>query len=355
MIQFADSLLDALAVHRIGARALEEGITASKTLYPLENDEIAPILQHYFIDPFKWDEVYQFTHRTDLALNEVYNYCQRIFSKPTDLLEHSKAIAQFLYDQSQHPKIKGGEFFVALWYNVIHEDEQLNCIGIFKAENRETFLRSTTKPDGLALTTLEGFHLKHLDKGALIVDTGKEEGYRVYIVDKNSRGTATNEAAYWRDDFLHLERVQDTDFQTATYLDLCRDFCENVVAKTENRKEQVNFLNRTIEHFAKNDHLDWNAFETEVMPPDAPYSDLFEDYKAGYEARHEVVPQVSFSVSANAVQKARRRFKNLIKLDTEVELKIKPLSDEADNPFVERGYDEERGQHFYKVYFNTES
>ncbi len=362
MVNFAESRLDALAIHQLGSKHTEEGYIASKTLFPLDLHDLSESLHTFFVEPFKWREVQQFMHREQLTDNTLYALSQSIFEQPTELLQHSQDVLKHLYESSAHPKIKGGDLFVAFWYDVIYEDEMCNAIGIFKAEHRDTFFKTTTNPDGIELMTEEGINIKTLDKGAIILDTMQEEGYRVFIVDKTSR---SSEAQYWCDDFLCLERVQDTDFFTSNYMDMMVDFCADVVAKDTTRQVQVEFLNKSLDFMTRKEHLDWNEFSAEIvdtiLPNDptrtdnAVYADEFRQYKEKFETRNAFEPTDGFEVSKPAVAKMKRKFKNLIKLDTEVELKVKPISETADNPFVERGYDAEKGMHYYKVFFNFET
>lgn len=360
MVNFTESRLDELAIHAVGTKHNEEGYTASRTLFPLDLHDISEPLHTFFVEPFKWTDVQQFTHRSDLSENEVYRACQAIFAAPTELLQHSTDILKHLYESSAHPKIKGGDLFIAFWYDVIHEDELCNAIGIFKAEHRDTFIKTSQTGETIGLVTEEGINIKTLDKGAIILDTAKETGYRVFIVDKTSR---SSEAQYWCDDFLGIERVHDEAFHTMSYLDMMVDFCEDVVSKDATRQAQVGFLNKSLDFFTKKEHIDWNEFSDEVLgkAPEnefdepSPLIEEFKNYKEKFEVRNAMEPQDGFSVSKQTVAKMKRKFKNLIKLDTEIDLKIRPISEEADNTYVERGYDEEKGMHFYKVFFNFES
>ncbi len=360
MVNFAESRLDGLAVHAVGTKHNEEGFIASRTLFPLDLHDISEPLHTFFVEPFKWSDVQQFMHRTDLSLNEVFAACKAVFETPSELLQHSTEILKHLYESSAHPKIKGGDLFVAFWYDVIHEDEMCNAIGIFKAEHRDTYIKTKQSGETIDIATEEGINIKSLDKGAIILDTMHEEGYRVFIVDKTGRNS---EAQYWRDDFLKIERVHDEAFHTMSYLDMMVDFCEDVVSKDATRQTQVGFLNKSLEFFNKNEHIDWNEFSDEVLgkTPEnefdepSPLIEEFKTYKSKFETRNAIEPQDGFSISKPTVAKMKRKFKNAIKLDTEIELKIKPISEDADNPYIERGYDEERGMHYYTLYFNYES
>ena len=62
--------------------------------------------------PFKNNEYFHLYHETDINLNEVYSYVSAIFEDQGNLLEHSKNLALHLYEQSSHPKINEGEFYV---------------------------------------------------------------------------------------------------------------------------------------------------------------------------------------------------------------------------------------------------
>ncbi len=360
MVNFAESRLDALAIHAVGTKHNEEGYTASRTLFPLDLHDISEPLHTFFIDPFKWGDVQQFMHHTDLEQNTVYSLCKAIFQTPTELLQHSVSLLKHLYENSGHPKIKGGDLFITFWYDVIHEDEMCNAIGIFKAEHRDTFIKTRQSGENIDLVTEEGIDIKSLDKGAIILDTMTETGYRVFVLDKTSR---SSEAQYWCDAFLEIERVHDEAFHTASYLDMMVDFCEDVVSKDATRQAQVGFLNKSLDFFNKKELIDWNEFSDEVLgkAPENEYDEPspliaeFKNYKTKFEERNAIEPQDGFSISKPTVQKMKRKFKNAIKLDTEVELKIKPISEDADNPYIERGYDEERGMHYYKVFFNYES
>ncbi|MEY4927680.1 MAG: hypothetical protein RI894_2116, partial [Bacteroidota bacterium] len=100
MVNFAESRLDALAVHAVGTKHNEEGYTASRTLFPLDLHDISEPLHTFFVEPFKWDDTQQFMHRTDLEQNTVYNLCRAIFETPTELLQHSVSLLKHLYESS---------------------------------------------------------------------------------------------------------------------------------------------------------------------------------------------------------------------------------------------------------------
>jgi hypothetical protein len=119
-----------IAVHSVGNKANEENIRLTKTLLQID-DDIAEILLHYFLVPFKSQEYYHLYHETDLSLNEVYSYISEVFTNPETLLEQSQNLAKHLYEQSVHPKIKGGEFYTVYFQDCVINGETVDAVGLF--------------------------------------------------------------------------------------------------------------------------------------------------------------------------------------------------------------------------------
>ncbi len=346
MVDLSEAKLAALAVHKVGNKLHNEGFIASPTLFDL-NEEIGPILEDYFLSPFKkHDYFWQFTHETDLSLNEVYTYSTAIFdSKRAGLLAHSVSILKHLYAQSTHPNIKPGELYVALFTGCFIDEVMMDAVGIFKSENKDVYLRPDATEEAVSLTHEQGINVKKLDKGALIFNTFGDDGYSLFIHDTNSQ-----EAQYWMDDFMHVQRIQDDSFHTEGYINLCADFVEEVYA-TEPKKEQVIFMNNSLSYFSQAKEFDPEEFEMTVLPLQEGYKELFKNYREKYEETHELSGEEGFVVSRQAVREARRRFKDRIKLDTGIEIRI---PSKADTDYIERGFDEKLQMGYYKVYFHKE-
>ena len=98
------------ALHVVGNKLNQDNIILSKNGIRIDSN-IEKILSNYFLPPFTSEEYYQLYHESDLVLNEVYTYVSKIFDEPEQLYEQSVNLAKHLYEQSTHPKIKGGEFY----------------------------------------------------------------------------------------------------------------------------------------------------------------------------------------------------------------------------------------------------
>ena len=51
---------------------------------------------------------------------------------------------------------------------------------------------------------------------------------------------------------------------------------------------------------------------------------------------------------------ARKSIKNVINLDTHIQIKMDFINPESAEKFVEKGWDEEKQMYYYLVYFNKE-
>lgn len=350
MLDLSQARLTTLAIHKVGNKAKSEGVVASKELFDLDED-MTYTLKEYFLNPFKTDEFFKFTHEADLNLNETYTYCNKIFTESREnFVKNSVNILQHLYMQSTHPHIKSGELYVAHFRECMIDDVQLDAVGIFKSEHKDQFLKfQASQDEGVSMTLEQGVNLKKLDKGCLIFNTYPEDGYSVLMIDKGSEDTQ-----YWRDDFLHVIRIQDNRYQTEQFLNLTREYCEHVIGKDQDKKDQVVFLNKSLNYFTKNKELDLEDFKMTVFP-DTESSHKFDEYRVNYE-QEQGIPSADdgFPISRYGVRFMKKQFASLIRLDTQIEIKLNNRRIEEAAEYMEKGYDEQRRMHFYKVYFNEE-
>ena len=262
--------------------------------------------------------------------------------------ETTKKMTQHLYEQSNHPHIKSGEVFVAYLENLQIDHEKVAAVGVFKSELKQEFLQFAENENQLEALLKQGVSLNRLDKGALIFNTKKEEGYKILSVDSNRYDTR-----YWLESFLGLNAFKDENFFTKKYLKCCQDFAKDVILPAEDKKEEVLFMNRAVNHFAKNDQFEETAFVNEVI--DNP--DLipeFRHYKTERAPKYSIEDLTSFPIANTAVTAARKKIKNTIQLDTNIQIKMDFINPESAEKFVEKGWDEERQMYYYLVYFNKE-
>lgn len=350
MINLFNAQIESISVHRVGNKSRNEQLFLSDAPYKL-NDEITPLLKEYFFKPFrdKEENYFRFAHDVHLDYHDMFNTAKEIFEAAggnTHVLSHK--IASHLFQQHSHPHIKNGELYVAYITNVTIDNEKCDAIGIFKSEIKEDFLQFKEEGSHLELLLQQGVNLGKLDKGALIFNVHADEGYKIMCLDQNRY-----DARYWLEHFLSVDIFEDEHFQTRKYMKFVQDFAKEVVLPAEDKKEEVMFLNRSANYFAKNDEFEETNFLNEVL--DNP--DLipeFKNYKVEKAPKYSIEDLTSFPISNSAANDARKKFKSLIKLDTGITMKLDFINPESAEKFLEKGWDAEKQMYYYLAYFNKE-
>lgn len=349
MINLYNTHIETLSLHRVGNKSRNEGLFLSEQPCSL-NDELSPLLKEFFLKPFrdKEENYFRFAHEIDLEYNDMYKLASEIFANPETLHDVSRKMTQQLYDQSAHPHIKNGEVYIAYLTNLTIDNQPVEAIGIFKSEIQSDFLQFEEKASNLEMMLQQGVSLNRLDKGCLIFNYKKEEGYKILSVDSNRY-----DARYWLEHFLSVDAFEDENFITKKYLKFCQNFAKDVVFPAEDKKEEVMFMNRSVNYFAKNDQFEESNFLNEVL--DNP--DLipeFKNYKVDKGEKYSIEDVTSFPIANAAVSDARKSIKNVINLDTHVQIRLDFINSESAEKFVEKGWDEEKQMYYYLVYFNKE-
>ena len=332
------------SIHFVGNKSAEEGTIISASRMALD-DAMRAILENHFLTPFTSEEYFQLYHDSGLEYNVVYGAVAQIFDDPETLYEQSVNLAKYLYDQSTHAKIKGGEFYVVHFKDCFVDGETADAIGLFKSESKDTFLKVLLDNGGLSLDCEQGIMLKKLDKGCLIFNKNREEGFVVAVVDNTNRGI---EAQYWMDDFLHLRQRKDEYSNTHNIMAMAKSFVTQELPKSfeVTKADQIELLNKSLSFFKENETFDMEEFAQQVIEqPEVIES--FQEYKRNYESENDISIDDSFAISNYAFKKQQRSYKRVINLDKKIQIIINGNCDH-----IEQGEDE-RGK-YYKVYYREE-
>ncbi len=345
MINVETAKLGQLAIHRVGNKHKGESIFVSQEPVKL-TDDLSQLLTDYFLRPFtRTTEKFHFVHDVDLSYNPLNGISENIFSDKSSFFENSVLILRHLFDQSNHPHIKIGDLFIAYFDKMHHLGEQVKAIGIFKSERKDAFLQVEEKNKKLTINTEKGISVKKLDKGCLILET--EEGLKVLSVDNNNY-----DAEYWKKDFLKIDYIHDENYETDAFLDLCKSFAKDIIGE-ETRKDEIDFVNHSMRFVEGNQEISVDDF-SDTLFSDEETKGEFKDYKKAFEAEFELEISDSFQVSELVLEKQKRTIKNAIQLDTNIQLRFNFDNPDSMGKFVERGYDVQKGMHYYKVFYNEE-
>ena len=335
-----------IALHHVGNRISDEFYNLSDQIIDID-DYLKDLLAIYFFSSFKSNEYFNLYHDSDLSLNEVFVYVSKIFDNPENLFEQSVNLAKHLYEQSVHPKIKGGEFYTVYFKDCIVDGVTVDAVGLFKSENKDTFLKVLPSGDGFEIESEKGVNINKLDKGCLIFNVEKENGYLVAVVDNTNKGA---EAQYWIDNFLHVRPRKDEYYHTQQLLSLCKNFVTKELPQQfeVSKADQVDLLNKSVQFFKENESFNMTEFTNEVIGQPAMI-DSFNEYRTDFQREREIDISDNFAISESAVKKQARSIKSIIKLDKNFHIYV-----HGHRELIEQGVDE-HGRKFYKIYYNEEA
>lgn len=350
MITFSEASLAELSIHRIGNKLQDEFYVLSDNSMHIKDEMLNKLLLHYFLSPYeKVNEIYRLAHpNNDLNLNEVYHFAAEIFANGEVFHENSKKLATYLYEISNHPKIKSGELYVVFFENVQIEGELHDAIGIFKSETKESYLKVYPEQGGFVLSyEQEAININKLDKGCLIFNTDAAEGYKVAVIDQTNKSV---DAVYWKDEFLKLKIRNDNYNQTQNVLGVYKSF---VTQKLDDdfeisKTDKIDLLNRSMKYFKEKESFDLDEFSNEVIA-NKEGIESFKSYKKSYEEEFDTSIADSFDISDAAVKKQAKAFKSILKLDKNFHIYI-----HGNKELIEKGFDDDKSMNYYKVYFRDE-
>lgn len=335
-------------VHKVGNPARGERLQLSENSLSLNDLIVADLLKHYFLKPFNENEQYHFTHISNLELNEVYEYSTKIFENHKSFKKYAALIAQFLYAKSTHVKIKEGELYVVLFENIGIDGQYTEAVGIFKSESTETFLRVFQHGTSLEVGAETGIDLKKMDKGCLIFNVQRDEGYIVLNVDNLNKQQGTQ---YWMDEFLQIKPYAGNYHQTDKAMDMCKLFISNEYQdKFEvTKSDQIHLFNKSMEFFRSKEQFTTEDFSDEVLHhPEVV--EAFQSFKERYQSSKDVSFDDPFEIHLAAVKKQQRHFKSVLKLDKNFHVYI-----HGRRELIEKGFDNHLGKNFYKLFFDEET
>ncbi|HEX2606519.1 MAG TPA: nucleoid-associated protein [Flavisolibacter sp.] len=347
MMNVDTAVLKNLIVHYVGSKSSNDPVYLSdEELEP--EPEVLEFIRSGLLQKFRTlPEQYAFTHPSSLDFNEVYTFCKRLFNQELSLVEASAGMARHLYESSDHPKVKGGEFYVAFFEGLPVESRMHKAIGLFKTENKALYLDVSQERNKFHVSMNEGVELTKIDKGCLVIQTKEEEGYDVWIFDNQNRG---EEAQYWKEKFLSLTPQKNEFHQTNHFLNLTRQFITEQL-DTElkiPRTEQVELLHKSINYFKGKDAFDIDEFQSEVFTSEEMIGS-FRQFGSRYTEAHDFDIASSFDISPDAVKKQARVYKSVVKLDKNFHIYIHGRTD-----LIEKGVDLD-GRKFYKIYYQEEA
>lgn len=348
MISRKNAAISKCIIHKVGNKFNDTKNAFSEK--PVDFDEPSyDLMLPFLLRPFgSVVQSYRFNHHANISLNEINTYSQQIFNDEEAFIEVSKHIVTHLYEQSNSSQIKTGDVLVVMFEGIEFNEITTNALGIFKIENKVNFFQTYLENNSYDVLVQKGISSKKVDKGCLILNQTDTEGPIVFSVDNNSY-----DAQYWTNHFLNIKYADDANSHTQQYIELCKDFSTDILKTSYGSQEQNSFLAKTIDFFKENEVLNVERFKENVFDEDKQKT-LFDDYKKTFEGEQNLLIRNQFDVSELVLNKEKKKIKTDIKLDTNIQIKLDIDAPEAASEYLERGYDDEKKMHYYKVFFNAE-
>lgn len=349
MISRKNASISKFIIHKVGNKFNDtKNAFSEKTV---DFDEASyDLMLPFLLRPFgSVVQSYRFNHHSNIVLNEINSYTSQIFNQDDAFIDVSKHIVTHLFEQSNSSQIKTGDVLVVMFEGIEYQEITTNAIGIFKIENKVNFFQTYLEKNSYDVLVQKGISSKKVDKGCLILNQSDAEGNIILSVDNNSY-----DAQYWINHFLNIKYADDSNSHTQQYIGLCKDFSQEILKTSYGSQEQNAFLAKTIDYFKEHEIVAIENFKDEIFEEDK-HKILFDSFKKEYEGENNVLIRNQFDVSDLVVNKEKKKIKTDIKLDTNIQIKLDIDAPEAASEYLERGYDDEKKMHYYKVFFNAEN
>ena len=309
--------IKAATIQIVGNKTRGEGLSSASSLADVSDS--SDFLTKLIEKSFTMDDLKCFSYIESVELNPVYQFASKIFNDNETFLKQSVNIATYLYDQSVHPNIRSGELYVLL-LECEYKKTAVDAMAILKSEKKDPFLATDNDGREISVRTIYGTGMKGLDKGCLILNVDRENGYVVGTVDNTNNGS---DAQYWTDSFLHVTDCDD---------DGISDIDRAVAAK------------KTADVFALGETIQMDALADMICQDDkqkrefAAYREAFEKQNGG------------FADEVNVVKKAaiRKPVTKMTTLKLGADFEVKVLNPEAK---IEGGVEKKSGKKYYTLYY----
>lgn len=324
----------------------EEGFELSDETLDLTDGRLTELMKEYFLSGFTAPEYFAFASE-DGKPNPLREIADAVFNDPQTFLSNAADIARHHHACVASAAVRGGDLFIAFFTDIVIDGESSEALGIFKSEEKETYLQLHRLASGrLALKAEQGINIQKLDKGCLIFNKASDQGYRACIVDRGSKIST-----FWKDEFLKVTGWEDAFHHTQNFMNLTREYLVDQLQEDFNvsKADQIDLLNRSVDFFKGRDTFQKQQFEAEVLE-DPNVIESFRKFSEDYRSQSALDIIDNFEISAQAVKRQARIFKSVLKLDKNFHVYI-----HGNRELIEKGFDENKGKHYYKIFFDKET
>jgi hypothetical protein len=348
MFDFTNCNIKIMIVHRVGNKTRSQNIFLSNSTIELNDFRLKEFIFNHLLKQFEnLNQLYSFSFFDgEHLLNPLFNYSSEIFDEKESFINNSKNIARLLHEGSNHHQIKSGDLFIVYLENVKIQRKLVKCLGIFKSESNQYFLTLFKKSKNIEVEIKEGLDSNKIEKGCLIFNTLKNDGYRLSIFDRSGKIKKSN---YWINNFLNVKSVKDNFAFTSDFLNMTNEFLNSSIALklSIDKFKKIDILNRSIQYFKAKDSFEIKDYNNRILHEKSIIAS-FEDYIEEKKNNGDYNFKEEFEISEDAVRIKDKLFKRVLKLDSNFRIII-----QGDQKNIEKGIDN-NGRKFYKIYYEHE-
>lgn len=352
-IRFTSATAVGLVLAKVGHPQRDEPLQTSKEVFKISEHDQEP-LAAIFLKPFKNLTAHRFSHHSSLDQHEMNACAAAIFAADDGLLEKGCDIAKRLYAKSNHPNIKSGDLCISLIKDIDIDGTLTQALCILKSETVVPFLSISTRDGDLQLHTEQGINPEKIDKGCLILNHLAAKGYYVLTFDRTG-----SDSRFWVRDFLSVVPITDSPFLTNKYANMAVAFMEKEKKQQPSTAadappwDSSNAARDAITYFEEKENFSLHEFEDEVLKtPEAKAK--FAAHRSQIEEEQGHRLEEKFEISKKDVTKAKQKIRSMMKLDTGVEIRLKPALAAKPDAILEHGYDDGKKMKFIKIFFNKD-
>jgi len=347
-LNFNQTEIENVIIHGIGNRAKDEELFFSYNELNIDQAQMSVLLS-YYLNNFKNEEFFEFIgnefmgNKEGVETNIVYNLIKNINEDPENLISYSQKIANQLFLTTTHPKIPNGELSIVRFSNIMYKDEILSGIGIFKSETTEPYIKTIRNDTNINIERQEGMGLKKLDRACLILNTDKNNGYRILNVDK----TKGDINPHWTHDFLMIKRKQESFSFTESFISMVSSFAQEILID-ENEvslENNIKFLQNSKSYLETSEKFDIEEYFSIVIN-NTEMEKTFIEYKKDFSESYNIDIIFDFTISKDAIKENKKMFDTVIKLDDSFKIQVT-----GDPSNIEEGTDKDKDMKYIKIYY----
>lgn len=316
---------------------------ACDSLLPVDHEEFADFVAYLFQKNCKEPEKYVLSDAGQKNWDSVLND----YSNTRDLVSVSQHGLKRLYALTESPSILPGELLAAHFSNIEIGGQGYEALGFIKSDSHQSFLRCKYQNADIDLSLEAGIIADNIEKSLLFI-LDKENPF-VFVKDKELKN---HKQAWWGNDLFGLIPKSDNHAFTSSVMQVAKTFVAKEIDQIADlsKPEKVELLTRSSEYFK--DHQTYNEkdFVQTVFEDQPELAQGFSRFKETTFSDWQVENKTNFELDETAIKKQQKIFKSILKLDKNFHIYI-----HGNRELIEKGYDETKGKHFYKVYFDAEN